>query len=167
MALKSLSTDTPTVQAVATSLLTLHSLAPNEARNAYSACLLLPGFQSLRFSTLLGPMKKGCGKSNPKYASFWDASPVLEHLAAVSTPLGSMPLETLRSHLILTCRLLCLHRGIDLARTVRTVSFVGARPFVLLQRKGWTKPRWEELLVLDSCPILSPWHLMRAYVFSE
>jgi hypothetical protein len=164
MALKGLSPDNPTVQGVATSLLALHRLAPNEARNAYSACLLLPGFQALRFSTLLGPMKKGWGKSNPKYASFWDASPVLEHLAGVQGPLTDLPIETLRSHLILVCRLLCLHRGIDLARTVRTVSFVGVRPFVLLQRKGWTHPRWEELLVLDSCPMLSPWHLMRVYV---
>ena len=35
---------------------------------------------------------------------------------------------------------------------------------MLLQRKGWTHPRWEEILVLDSCPLLSPWHLIRAYV---
>ena len=164
LALKGMSLDHPTVQDVATALLTLHRLAPHEARNAYSACLLLPGFQSLRFSSLLGPMKKGWGASNPKYATFWDASPVLEHLAAVDTPLSALSLETLRSHLILSCRLLCLHRGIDLARTLRTVSFVGGRPFMLLQRKGWTHPRWEEILVLDNCPLLSPRHLIRAYV---
>ena len=65
MSLKGLSPDNPTVQGVATSLLALHRLAPNEARNAYSACLLLPGFQALKFSTLLGPMKKGWGNPTP------------------------------------------------------------------------------------------------------
>ena len=124
----------------------------------------LARFSGSALQFLIEAHEKGWGKPNPKYASFWDASPVLEHLAGVQEPLADLPLETLRRHLILVCKLLCLHRGIDLARTVRTVSSVGVRPVVLLQRKGWTHPRWEGLLILDSCPMLSPWHLMRAYV---
>ena len=161
---KGLPLEDPTVQGVATALLALHNVAPNEARNAYSGCLLLPGFQSLRFNALLGPMKKGWGASAPKYATFWDASPILEHLAAGDCPLDLMPLETLRSSLILCCRLLCLHRGIDLARTQRTIAFEGERPFIWLRRKGWTKPRWEELLRLNRFVLISPWHLVRTYV---
>ena len=36
-------------------------------------------------------------------------------------------------------------------------------PFVLLQRKGWKKPRWEQIVVLEN-PERSPWHLLRHYV---
>ena len=56
-----------------------------------------------------------------------------------------------------------LHRSIDLARLHRTLSFVGGRPFILVQRKGWKCPRWEEVMVLPH-PSLSPFHLLRKYV---
>ena len=165
MELKGIDIKDPTVQSVASGLIQLNLLSQSEARNAYSACLLIPGFQSLRFNPLLTPVKKLWNKGGPKYASFWDASPVLQHLAEPDVCLSTLPLPTLRERLTMATRLLSLYRGVDLARTQRTLSFIGAdRPFLLVQRKGWQRPRWEEVLSLPSAPQISPWHLISEYV---
>jgi hypothetical protein len=60
--------------------------------------------------------------------------------------------------------LLGLHRSIDLTRTLRTVSFAGSVPFVLIKRKGWRSYKWEEVMSIPSHPHISPWHLMQKYV---
>ena len=44
------------------------------------------------------------------------------------------------------------------------VSFVGTTFFVLLQRKGWQKPHWEEVMVVGDFPAICPWTLLRHYV---
>ena len=45
------------VDQVASILLLMSAINENQARHAYSACLLLPGFESLRFCTLLRRVK--------------------------------------------------------------------------------------------------------------
>ena len=56
------------------------------------------------------------------------------------------------------------HRGINLSRTLRTLSVVDGVPLILLRRKGWPHPKWEQLLKYDEIPCLSPFHVMQAYV---
>ena len=73
-------------------------------------------------------------------------------------------LEQLRSRLIIVLRLLLLHRSVDLSRVLRTLSKVGGKYFILVQRKGWKTHRWEEILSFPDTPSISPWHLVRAYV---
>ena len=128
---------------VAEGLVQLHLWSPVQARNAYSAVLLLPGFLHLRFHPLLRPYKKLWNTNVEKYGTFWDAEPVLRKLAGE-------PLEPpdaneknfkafilrLRARLIVVSRLLCLFRSIDLANMTRTVSVVQGKPFILLKRKG-------------------------------
>ena len=55
-------------------------------------------------------------------------------------------------------------RSIDLARTFRTISLVEGQPYILLQRKGWPQPRWEAIPQLPDSPLISPFHLAKAYV---
>jgi len=33
-----------------------------------------------------------------------------------------------------------------------------------VQRKGWTAPRWEEVVCVPACPELCPWNLLKLYV---
>ena len=99
-----------------------------------------------------------------RYATFWNADLILSKLLQLQEPLTTLSLEDLRKRLIICWRLLSLHRGIDLARTQRTVSIVGKKVFVLVQRKGWRFPNWEEVMVLPEAPQISPWHLMQEYV---
>ena len=72
--------------------------------------------------------------------------------------------SAVRVRLILTCRLITLHRGIDLSRMKRTVSVVNGRPFIKLRRKGWKVENWEQIIALPELPCLSPWHLIQHYV---
>eukprot|EP00667_Euglena_gracilis_P019976 EG_transcript_21508 len=142
--------------------LAVHSL--NTARNAYAAVLLLPGFGSLRFSPLLSPLKRKWNSNVCKYAHFWDPTDFLENIIRKSKPLSDLSVKELRNRLIICWRLLALHRGVDLARTQRKISFVGEKIFILLQRKGWQFSRWEEVLILPHTPLISPWHLLKEYV---
>ena len=86
---------------------------------------------------------------------------LIEQLA--NTPLSGTLLD-LRERLLICMRLLCLYRSIDLARLQRTISIVGDRPFVMVQRKGWAQPKWEEILSLPRLQNISPWHLLQSYV---
>jgi hypothetical protein len=69
-----------------------------------------------------------------------------------------------RDRLILVMRLLALHRGIDLARSLRTISVLQSKAFILVQRKGWVVPKWEQIINLPHSPNISPWHLLQKYV---
>ena len=101
--------------------------------------------------------------SAQKYGTFWDPRPILKKLHT-DRPWGSFSVSELRSRLILLFCLLALHRGIDLARTQRTISVVGDKHFILVQRKGWKTPRWEQVAKVDDDQSLSPFHVMAAYV---
>jgi hypothetical protein len=151
------------VHQVAQEILKMYHVSSSDARNAYSAVCLLPGFQHIRFSPLLTPLKKSWNTSQQKYATFWDPSPILQSLSQ-RPPLQHMSLEMLRESLILTWRLLALHRGVDLSRTSRTISTVGPDCFVLIRRKGWKTEKWEQVLKISERPQISPFHLMLEYV---
>ena len=118
----------------------------------------------MRFSPLLSQLKKQWNVSVEKYATFWHPGTVLHQLSQWKSPLEQLPLDQLRKRLILCWRLLALHRGVDLSRTQRTLSFVNEKVFILVQRKGWKFPKWEEVIVLPQTPQISPFHLMFEYV---
>ena len=85
---------------------------------------------------------------------------MLRHLTIIS-------LKDLRLHVIFVLRILCLFRSTDLANLQRLVPFGGSdnsEPYVLVRRKGWRHHKWEKLLVLEENVLLSPWHLLQAYV---
>ena len=147
---------------VAEQILLLYDFSPSDARNAYSACLMLPGFSSLRFSFLLQKCKKQWSRSTPKYCDFWDPSPLLQKL--LSIPFSWENLADVRNRLILVLKIFHLMRSIDCARIQRTISFIDNRPFILVQRKGWLSPRWEEIMSFSANQKISPWHLLLAYV---
>ena len=46
----------------------------------------------------------------------------------------------------------------------RKISFVGDKPFVLMQRKGCLRPRWEAMVTIPDVPTLCPWTLLKTYV---
>jgi hypothetical protein len=148
---------------VATAILLLSEISVTDARNAYSAVCLLPGFEHVKFSPLLKNLKRLWNHSIQKYATFWDPQPLLKKLRSYR-PLHMMSVPDLRSRLILLFRLLALHRGVDLARTQRTLSVVQDKVFLLVQRKGWKVPKWEQLLKFDEIPSLSPFYVMSAYM---
>ena len=145
---------------VASLLLRLHEKSPSQARHAYAGMLLVPGFEQLRFCPLFSRVGKAWNASQPRYAAFWDAGPLIRRLA--STPLAP-GVEALRDRLIISWRLLQLSRSVDLARTYRQVSMVGDVPFVWVQRKGWRSPRWEEVVCVPGLPDLCPWILLKRY----
>ena len=95
------------------------------------------------------PCEKG-GGIQPQICYFLGCHTCLGAPAADDPPLKYLPLES-QVHLLLRYKFLCLLQGVDLARTLRTISFVGERPFMVLHRKGWTHHRWEEILVLEHC----------------
>ena len=153
-----------TVAQVASGLLTLSKFSKSEAKNAYSAMLLFPGFQPLRFNHVVSVLKKTWKSDTPKYASFWCPEPILRGLLEATKSLNALSLPDLRLSLLLSLRLLQLCRGIDLANILRTVSFVQNRPFIRIKRKGWRTHRWEEVISLEGSPPISPWHLLQEYV---
>jgi hypothetical protein len=146
---------------VAASLVKNFSFSPAQARNAYTAMLMLPGFSALRCHPLLSSYRRKWNSNLQKYAVFWDPSQLITRLA--NTPLET-DVSALRERLILLLRLLCLHRSVDLSRILRTVSVYNDRPFVLVRRKGWTMYRWEELITVPDFPSVCPWTVLQAYV---
>ena len=58
-----------------------------------------------------------------------------------------------------------LYRNVDLARCFRTVIVIDNRAYVLVQRKNWTQPQFEEVVQLPSCTHMCPLFLLRRYVF--
>ena len=88
---------------------------------------------------LLTPYKRDWNRNVERYGSVWDPEPVLRALMAVPFDVLTDPknLQTLRAHLILSSRLLCLYRSHDLANLKRTVSVLSGKvPFVRVKRKG-------------------------------
>jgi hypothetical protein len=147
---------------VADTLIQLHKKSVSQARSAYSAALIISGFDQLKFCSLLQPFKKEWNKNVEKYATFWSPIDLLNQLAA--SPVDPSDTAALRDRLILCCRLLMLHRSIDLSRVKRTVSTVGTSHFVLIQRKGWKQHKWERIISLPHLQGISPWHLLLQYV---
>ena len=147
---------------IATQLVRLNAVNKNQARNAYSALLLIPGWDQIRFSPLLKACKRTWNQSVPKYPAFWSASPVVK--ALTKQPLTWSSIPQVRDRLILSWRVFQLARSIDLSRLFRKISFLGEKPFVWIQRKGWLTPRWEEVVYLPNLPALCPWQLLQAYV---
>ena len=146
---QNLDLSTASLWEIASQLLKLNVFQAHQGRNAYGALLLIPGLDQLRFSPLLKQIKRGWNQSVPKYATFWSGSNLLKKLATQALDWTSP--SQIRDRLILSWRLVQLCRSIDLARLFRKVTMVDGRPFVWIQRKGWTQPRWEEVL----CPPLS------------
>jgi len=82
-----------TCSELAEGLLRLSEFSLTDARNAYSACLLLPGFGALRFSPLLIQVKKVWNVQVQKYATFWSPEKILARLAEFqgkNSRIGSM-----------------------------------------------------------------------------
>ena len=146
---------------IAQAIIQLFQYSTAQARNAYSAILILPGFEGIRFNPLLNPYKKLWNINIEKYSHFWDPLPLLMELASNCIP---SDISTLRDTLIIASRLLCLYRSSDLANIKRVVSVVNEVPFIQIKRKGWKVHKWERVVSLPECPQISPFHLMQAYV---
>ena len=130
---------------VADAIIQIFTASPAQARNAYSAVLLIPGYGNLRFHPLLRPYKKSWNTNLEKYGAFWDPTEVL--LALQQTPLCSLTEQDLRTHFIISSRLLCLYRSSDLANLKRSVSVLnGKTPFIKIRRKGQKMPKWERIV---------------------
>ena len=182
MASKNPSPVSSSLSEVASSIVGLHGFSSSLARNAYSAMLLVPGFQQLRFAPLLGPFRKMWNQGAERYAAFWDPTEMVKDLAG--SPLkGSDPavcgvhglthcvctcsdIAALRARLIIVCRLLGLLRSIDLSRVLRAVSFVGDAPFILLQRTGWKTHKWEQIVSIPGAPRIWPWNLIQRALYA-
>ena len=146
---------------VARLLLGLHHVSPSQARNAYSACLLFPQLQGLKFSILLKTVKRSWYKSEPRYATFYHATAVFCKFAA--QPLDRTNVESVRLRLILVWRFLGSYRGVDLSRVYRVVSVVNGQGMVAVRRKGQKNVKFERVLSLTDESV-SPWHLLNLYV---
>ena len=68
------------LEAVVSFILKFAKFNPFQARNAYSALLLIPGWESLRFAASIKQAKRLWENSGEKYADFWDAESVVEKL---------------------------------------------------------------------------------------
>ena len=147
---------------LASQIVYLNKFSPSQARNAYSAMLLIPGWDQLRFCPLLHQCKRNWNYSQAKYSTFWDAEDVLQKVALA--PLNWKSIEEVRNRLIIVCRLLNLYRSVDLARTWRCQSSVGKQFYVLTQRKNQKKPQWEALIAIPDHPAICPVTLMKHYV---
>ena len=111
----------------------IHQIKTSVAKNSYSAIVALPGYDSLRFSPLLKSFKRDWNYSSVKYATFWDAQPVLRRLLV--TPFRWDSVVQVRDRLVVSLRLVQLFRSIHLARCWRTISQVG-EDFFLSKSKG-------------------------------
>ena len=151
-----------TLEQMAGNIVFLNKFSPAQARNAYSALLLLPGWGQLRFSPLLVCCRKNWQTSQARYSTFWDATTVLDKLAHMALDWESI--QEVRDRLIIIFRLLNLSRSIDLARTWRCMSQVGEQAFVLTQRKNQNRPQWEAVIKLKEPVALSPLALLMQYV---
>jgi hypothetical protein len=145
---------------VAQAIIQLFQYSISQARNAYSAMLLIPQFGQLRFHPFLTPYKRLWNQNVEKYGHFWDPLPMLLEMVK------SQPLTIcdLRKRLIICARLLCLFRSSDFANCKRIVSVIGDIPFIKVKRKGQKTHKFERIVSLPSLPQISPFHLMQSYV---
>ena len=130
---------------------------------AYSALLLIPGYEGLRFLPFLKKCKQEWNSSSPKYTQFWSAEKVLERLTHM--PLNWCSVREVRDRFIICARLLQLTRSIDLHRCWRVLA-KGSEDtwFLKIRRKGHHQAAWEQLLHVPSYPALSPMDLCFRYV---
>ena len=149
------------LQGIASEIAYMASIHLNEARQAYSAFAMVPGYDGLKFSPLLKRCKSSWSTFNPKYSDFWDGSQILKKLA--EQPVNWKSVQAVRDRLILCLRLVHLCRSIDLQQSWRTLSFQGDKLFLLLQRKGQKTAQWEPIIKL-SCQDISPVKLLLQYV---
>ena len=150
---------------LADAIIQIFKVSPAQARNAYSACLLIPGIGSgLRFHPLLSAYKRLWNAGNEKYASFYDAWPLLMHLAQTTLEALRGDVAAMRTQLIMCTRLLCLYRSGDLSNLKRTASLLGGSPFIKIRRKGQKFAKWEKITSIPDFPQISPFHLLQAYV---
>ena len=147
---------------VAASLVEVSHIYPSQGRYMYSALLQVPHLAPLRFQPLLSKLKRVWNSSSPKYISFWDAKPVLHSFQKKVQFDFSM--SALRNKCILSWRLFMLYRSVDLSRLYRKISFIDNQPYVWVQRKGWSQPRWEAVPILPSLGQLCPWTSLLTYV---
>ena len=115
-------------------LLELHAVSRSQARNAYSALLLVLGFHDVKYHPLLKHAKKEWNKHFPRYAAFWDPVPVF--VAFLNTSYDVKSIAHARIRLILLWRFLGLFTSIDLSPTRGHVSSIVERRFVVVQRKN-------------------------------
>ena len=127
---------------IAAQLSKMSQVSLAQARNAYSALLLLPQYFGLRFQPLLKICKRKWNSSCSKYADFWPAESVLKKLLAIE--LDWCNVQQVRDRFILCSRLLQLTRSIDLARTWRNISRVAGGGVHQDPEKGSAPPRLGE-----------------------
>ena len=133
----------------------------NEARNAYSAFAMVPGYEALKFSPLLKRCKASWSVSSPKYSDFWDGAKVLTRLSKCLFNWESV--QAVRDRLILCLRLVHLCRSIDLQQSWRTMSSQDDKVYLLLKRKGQKTAQWEPIIKL-ACQNICPLTLLLKYV---
>jgi hypothetical protein len=146
---------------VALQLKKMHFVNQQVAKNAYSAIVAVPGYDSLKFYPLLKECKRQW-YSSAKYATFCDCKPVLEKLK--DTPVKWTVIRHVRDRLILVLRLIHLFRAVDLAQTWRTMSTVGDAFFLKVKRKGAARPSWELIVAVPDCRTICPKTLLLQYV---
>ena len=74
----------------------------HQARNAYSAMVMMPFLANISFHPLIKSLKKDWNVSTPKYAAFYDPLPVL--LKLIEEPLNRSDIKQVRERLILVWR---------------------------------------------------------------
>ena len=150
------------ISEVVSAIIELSEISIPQARNAYSALIYFPQFQALKFNSQLQPLKRKWNVNTQKYGAFWQAEDVIAEMAC--SQLIPEDLVGVRSRLILCFRLFGLFRGVDLARTLRKISFVGDKAYIMVKRKGWQTYKWEQVISLPQAPAVSPFHLLKQYV---
>jgi hypothetical protein len=111
----------------------------SQARNCYSALVALPPLQQLKFEVVMKPLKRKFNVSKPRYDIFYDVEPILRDFQLEEKPCDEV---SIRLRLILLLRLLCMFRGVDLARAHRNVR-KGSLPYFLeTQKKGRQYYAW-------------------------
>ena len=153
---KNLTIDSPT-DAFVGLLIDLHQFSESHARNAYSALLLILGFDQIEFHPMLAPYRKQWNKSTAKYAAFWDPMPIF--LAFINTSYDRGVISQVRLKLILLWRFLTFFRSIHFSQVRRDVSSIGDRNWVVVRRKNQWDFRWEEVPSLQD-HAWSPWHIL-------
>ena len=128
--------------------------SPAQARNAYSALMLLPCCQHLRYETCLRPLKRQWGASKPKYSTFYEVEPLLGEMLNAPLPTSE---EGVRERLVLLLRLACLFRGCDLKMAHRNVNMTSQPWLMYTKRKGKQYYAWYPV------PRLHPVHVDPQY----
>ena len=108
----------------------------SQTRNVYSALLMMPCTQQLRFEPTLRSLKQQWNQSVPRYDTFYRVDIILQAILDKPSPRTE---EQVREHLILLLRFFGLFRGIDLARCKNEIEFKGNMWFLTMLRKGHKK----------------------------